>query len=41
MIAKEYTVYFGGDKNIVKVESNDTVDDVKSLVLDISLICGL
>lgn len=28
MIAKEYIVYFGGDKNI-KVDSNDTVDDVE------------
>lgn len=40
MIAKEYIVYFGGDKNI-KVDSNDTVDDVKGLALDISLICRL
>ena len=40
MIAKEYTAYFGGD-NSFKVDSNDTVDDVKSLALDTSLICGL
>ena len=40
MIAKGYTAYFGGD-NSFKVDSNDTVNDVKSLALDTSLICGL